>query len=63
MWKIFALFGISVFLSLIFHFVIGGNNIINFDQVTININLKDILFTLLLLSNLAALIFILLRIK
>lgn len=63
MWKVLILFSVSVLFSLIFHFMIGGNDLINIDQVTVNINLKDILLISLLLSNLCALIFIITRIK
>lgn len=54
--KIFIVFLVSIILSFIFQFVMGGNAPLNFEQITIRLNVTDILIVALLITNLAFLI-------
>ena len=56
--KLIAAFGFMVILGLVFHFILGGDSSIKWQQLVIKINLQDLLNGLLLISNLLALIFI-----
>ncbi|MBX9866845.1 MAG: hypothetical protein K2Y14_08000 [Burkholderiales bacterium] len=61
--KLFILFVLGTAFSLIFHFVIGGDSILNYQNMVIKFNLYDVLLAALLLSNLFALILLLRRKK
>lgn len=56
-------FAISIFLALIFQFVMTGASAANNLRLTINLGLNEIIVVLLLLSNLAVLITLLRRRK
>ena len=59
--KILYLFGFSFVFSIIFHFVIGGDGVINFQQMVIHVNLYAVIIAALLCTNLAVLIMLLRR--
>ena len=61
--KLFIFFLLCTIFSLIFHFVIGGDSALNYQNMVIKFNLYDVLLAALLLSNLFALILLLRRKK
>lgn len=61
--KLFIFFVLGALFSLIFHFVIGGDSALNYQNMVIKFNLYDVLLAALLLSNLFALILLLRRKK
>ncbi len=61
--KLFIFFVLGTIFSLIFHFVIGGDSALNYQNMVIKFNLYDVLLAVLLLSNLFALILLLRRKK
>lgn len=61
--KLFIFFALGTLFSLIFHFVIGGDSALNYQNMVIKFNLYDVLLAALLLSNLFALILLLRRKK
>ncbi len=61
--KLFIFFVLSTVFSLIFHFVIGGDTALNYQNMVIEFSLYDVLLAALLLSNLFALILLLRRKK
>ena len=61
--KLFIFFVFGTLFSLIFHFVIGGDSALNYQNMVIKFNLYDVLLATLLLSNLFALILLLRRKK
>ena len=61
--KLFIFFVLGTLFSLIFHFVIGGDNLLNYQNMVIKFNLYDVLLAALLLSNLFSLILLLRRKK
>lgn len=61
--KLFIFFVLGTLFSLIFHFVIGGDSALNYQNMVIKFNLYDVLLAALLLSNLFALILLLRRKK
>ncbi|MBP7847575.1 MAG: hypothetical protein KAZ94_05540 [Burkholderiales bacterium] len=61
--KLFIFFVLGTIFSLIFHFVIGGDSALNYQNMVIKFNLYDVLLAALLLSNLFALILLLRRKK
>ena len=61
--KLFIFFVLGTIFSLIFHFVIGGDSALNYQNIVIKFNLYDVLLAALLLSNLFALILLLRRKK
>ena len=63
MWKVVSIFTVSLVFSLIFHFIIGGNQSLNVDNISVQFSLKDVLLGLLLFSNLIGLFFIIRRQK
>ena len=60
---LFIFFVLGTIFSLIFHFVIGGDSALNYQNMVIKFNLYDVLLAALLLSNLFALILLLRRKK
>ena len=56
--KLITAFVVMVIFSLVFHFILGGDSLIKWQQLVIKINLQDLLVGLLLVSNLLALIVI-----
>lgn len=61
--KLFIFFVLGTIFSLIFHFVIGGDSALNYQNMVIKFNLYDVLLAALLLSNLFALILLFRRKK
>lgn len=61
--KLFIFFVLGTLFSLIFHFVVGGDSALNYQNMVIKFNLYDVLLAALLLSNLFALILLLRRKK
>lgn len=61
--KLFIFFVLGTIFSLIFHFVVGGDSALNYQNMVIKFNLYDVLLAALLLSNLFALILLLRRKK
>ena len=54
--KLFIFFVLGTLFSLIFHFVVGGDSALNYQNTVIKFNLYDVLLAALLLSHLFALI-------
>lgn len=61
--KLFIFFVLGTLFSLIFHFVVGGDSALNYQNMVIKFNLYDVLLAALLLSNLFVLILLLRRKK
>jgi len=61
--KLFIFFVLGTIFSLIFHFVVGGDSALNYQNMVIKFNVYDVLLAALLLSNLFALILLLRRKK
>ena len=61
--KLFIFFVLGTLFSLIFHFVVGGDSALNYQNMVIKFNLYDVLLATLLLSNLFVLILLLRRKK
>jgi hypothetical protein len=59
MTKILLLLAASFVFSLIFHFILGGDSNINYQQMVIHVNLYAIIIAALLCTNLLVLILLL----